>query len=294
MLEPVPQPITAIQTLVLQLLAPVLQPITQPLILVIANLIPTIPSTSIPELYPRIILPHKAEYFSRENLLADVKNYAENNGFAVTINSSRLIKVYLVSDRRTKYRNRYDLTKETRRRTKGSWLIDCLFQCVEKLKNEIWKLTVSELFHNHVHSINSIAYPSLRWLNEHRKEQIASWTKSGQSPRVIKTTLCQKDPNLNIRLNDLCNAWSLIRHIALAGRTSIQGLLEELIDKNDFDCYKTDSKDHISHLFAAHSRGIESFHNHRDLLILDCTYNSDQFKILLLNIVGVTGMSTTI
>ena len=120
MLEPVPQPITALQTLVLQLLAPVLQPITQPLILVIANLIPTIPPTSIPELYPRIILPHKAEYFSRENLLADVKNYAENNGFAVTINSSRLIKVYLVCDRRTKYRNRYDLTKETRRRTKGS------------------------------------------------------------------------------------------------------------------------------------------------------------------------------
>ena len=187
--EPVPQSTTTVQTPLPQFLASVLQPITQPLILATANLIPESPPPPLPEIYPRIPPPHKADYFSREDLLADVRNHAANNGFAVTINSSRPTKVYLVCDRGTKYRNRYDLTEETRRRTTGSRLVDCPSRCMGKLENEIWKLTVSEPSHNHERSMNSTAYPSLRRLNEHQKEQIASWTKAGQSPRAIWTML---------------------------------------------------------------------------------------------------------
>ena len=161
------------QTLLPQFLAPVLQPITQPitqpLIFAIANLIPEIPPPLL-EIYPRIPSPHEAEYFSWEDLLADVRNHTANNGFAVTINNSKLTKIYLVYDRETKYCNWYDLNKETWRRIMGSWLIDCLFWCIEKLKNKIWKLTVSELSHNYEHSMNSTAHPSLHRLNEHQKE----------------------------------------------------------------------------------------------------------------------------
>ena len=292
--EPVPQSTTAVQTPLPQFLAPVLQPVTQPLILATANLIPESSPPPLPEIYPIIPPPHEVEYFSREDLLADVKNHAANNGFAVNINSSRPTKVYLVCDRGTKYRNRYDLTKETRRRTTGSRLINCPFRCMGKLENEIWKLTVSEPSHNHERSANSTAHPSLRRLNEHQKEQIASWTKAGQSPRAIWTMLRQEDPNLNIHLSDLYNARLRIRHIALAGQTSVQALLEELIGKNVFHRYKTDSKGHISHLFVAHPRSLEIFCNHHDLILLDCTYNSNRFKMPLLNMVGVTGMSTTI
>lgn len=35
-----------------------------------------------------------------------------NNEFAVNIHNTRLIKVYLVCDQKTKYRNRYNLTKK--------------------------------------------------------------------------------------------------------------------------------------------------------------------------------------
>ena len=226
---------------------------SQPLILATANLIPESSPPPLPEIYPRIPPPHEAEYFSREDLLADVRNHAANNGFAVTINSSRPTKVYLVCDRGTKYRNRYDLTEETRRRTTGSRLVDCPSRCMGKLENEIWKLTVSEPSHNHERSMNSTAYPSLRRLNEHQKEQIASWTKAGQSPRAIWTMLRQEDPNINIRLSDLYNARLRIRHIALAGRTSVQALLEELIGKNVFHRYKTASEGHmVADLLISH------------------------------------------
>lgn len=101
-------------------MVPILQPIIQLLILTIANLIPEIPAPLLPEIYPRILPPYKAEYFSQEDLLADVRNHVANNEFAVTIDSSRPTKVYLVCDRETKYRNWYDLIEETWRYTMGS------------------------------------------------------------------------------------------------------------------------------------------------------------------------------
>lgn len=71
--------------------------------------------------------------------------------------------------------------------------------------------------------------------------------------------LRQEDPNLNIRLSDLYNARSPIRHIALAGRSSVQAFLEELIGKNIFHCYKTDSEGNINHMFVAYPRSLEIF-----------------------------------
>lgn len=125
--EPIPQSTTDVQTPLTQFLASVLQPVTQTLILSTTNSIPESPPSSLSEIYPRIPPPYETEYLSREDHLADVRNYAANNEFAVTINSPRPTKVYLVCDQGTKYRNRYDVTEETWRRTTGSRLIECLF-----------------------------------------------------------------------------------------------------------------------------------------------------------------------
>lgn len=157
-----------------QFLTFLLQPITQPLIFAIANLILEIPSPPLPKIYPRIPLLYEAMYFFKRDLLADVRNHVVNNRFAMTINGLKPLKVYLIYDWETKYRNQYNLTKGTRRRTMGSQLIDYPFRYLEKLKNEIWKLTVSKPFHNHEHSIDNIVHLSLHWLNKHHKEQIAS------------------------------------------------------------------------------------------------------------------------
>lgn len=86
--------------------------------------------------------------------------------------------------------------------------------------------------------------------------------------------LHQKNPNLNICLSDLYNAWLRICYIAFAGQTFVQALLENLIGKNIFYRYKTNSKSYINYLFVAHFRFLEIFCNHYDLILLDNTYNS--------------------
>ena len=101
----IPQSIIVVQTSLSQFLALVFQSITQPLILAIANLISKISLFFLPEIYLKIPPPHETEYFSQEDLFADMRNHTVINGFVVTINSSRPTKVYLVYDQGTKYRN---------------------------------------------------------------------------------------------------------------------------------------------------------------------------------------------
>lgn len=59
-----------------------------------------------------------------------------------------------------------------------------------------------------------------------------------------------------------------------------------------FHRYKVDEEGHVTHLFLAHPSSIELFRNHSDIQLLDCTYNSDCFKMPLLNMVGATGLNT--
>lgn len=94
--KPVFQPIITMQILLSKSLILILQPITQLLILAIAKLISKIPPPSLPEMYVRILLPHKIKYFSWENLFTDIKNYPINDRFAVTIYILKLPKIYLV------------------------------------------------------------------------------------------------------------------------------------------------------------------------------------------------------
>lgn len=51
---------------------------------------------------------------------------------------------------------------------------------------------------------------------------------------------------------------------------------------------------HVTHLFIAHPTSINLFRQHHDILLLDCTYRTNRYKMPLLNIAGATGMNTTL
>lgn len=93
--------------------APILVPIPLPIPVPIPVSIPvpvlaTVPASALApasEFYLEMPLPPKAEYFSQEDLLTNVKNHVAGNGYAVIINGSRPTKLYLVCDQETKYQN---------------------------------------------------------------------------------------------------------------------------------------------------------------------------------------------
>ena len=80
----------------------------------------------------------------------------------------------------------------------------------------------------------------------------------------------------------------------------MQALLE-LLQEPDSDGiimisdYKINSQNNcLTHLFFAHSTSIGILQKNHDVMLLDCTYKTNKFKLPMLNIVFVTGVHTTI
>jgi histone-lysine N-methyltransferase SETD2 len=100
-------------------------------------------------------------------------------------------------------------------------------------------------------------------------------------------------PRSQIVAKDIYNARQRLRATELAGRTPIQALLDEF-QADSFHCQcKTDDAGHVTHLFFAAESSIELFQAYPEVILMDCTYNSNRFKMPLLTVVGITGISTT-
>jgi MULE transposase domain len=77
------------------------------------------------------------------------------------------------------------------------------------------------------------------------------------------------------------------------GKQVIEALLKELQKGQYIFHYKTDSINRITHLFFTYPKSVEMLNLYPDLILLDCTYKTNRFKLFLLNIVGSTCLNTT-
>jgi len=58
--------------------------------------------------------------------------------------------------------------------------------------------------------------------------------------------------------------------------------------------YKLDDSRGVTPLFFAHVEAVDIYTANFDVVLMDCDYRANRFNTPLLNIVGVTGMNTTI
>ena len=241
-------------------------------------------------------LPDTRDYDSREDLLSAIKEYASEQGYTLVIKRSKPGKVWIKCDRGDTYRNRYFLADEDRLRVTGTWLIGCSVLIIGKYstESEKWGLEAIYTEHHHDRSQSISAHPSLRKLTPEQSQDLRLMSNAGHTPREIRTVIKQTSPSLQLRLSDIYNAKARYRLEALASRTPIQALMDDLIVGGLFYRYKTDENSHITHLFMAHPKSLKLFKQHHDILLLDCTYRINRYKMPLLNIVGSTGKNTTI
>lgn len=238
--------------------------------------------------------PAGGQFQSRESLIEFVRTFGASNGYAISIARSKERKVYLCCDRSGKYRNRLNLTEETRRKNTSSRLIECPFSiCGTKGFNNIWTLSIRDPTHCHGPSENIAAHPSLRRLDTQAQRQLSEMTRAGVRPREILSSLRQNNPLISTTSRDIYNIRTRLRQENLRGRTSIQALIEEL-KKGQFEYdYKYDSDGHVTHLFFSHYKSIELVRSYSSVLLMDCTYKTNKFKMPLLNVVSVTSFNTT-
>jgi len=185
-----------------------------------------------------------------------------------------------------------------RRLHSGTRLMECPFSAVGK-RNEDgdWYLEVIRNgSHNHTPTLAS-AHPALRRLamTEEVRESISSLTKAGVRPTQVLThlRLGANQENPFFTRHDVYNVKDQQRRQALGVLSPVQALLQNLERDSWFWQYEKDELDRITKLFFSRSSCRDMLTRNSEVLIMDCTYKTNCYKMPLLVITGVTALNTS-
>src|SRR5438045_8616186 len=74
----------------------------------------------------------------------------------------------------------------------------------------------------------------------------------------------------------------------LRGKSPMEALIAVLKEGEFHFNYRIDTIGRVTHLFFAHPKSVDLLTKYPDVLLLDCTYRTNKFKMPLLNIVSNT------
>jgi len=147
--------------------------------------------------------------------------------------------------------------------------------------------------HNHRPSKRMSGHPSARRLTEEEIEIVHNMSMSGSRPRAILASLVRANPNTLATSKDIYNAKLKFQRAYLAGRTPIQALVDELRTGSfEFDLDQ-DPQQRVTRLFFAHQHSINLARIYSTVVLMDCTYRTNRYRMPLLHVVGTTGFNTT-
>ncbi len=239
--------------------------------------------------------PPDCSYSSIELALVKIKRFTSDQGYAVVRRRSKktkigdIHKVWLQCDKsglnipRTAAITRNVGTRKT----------DCNFSMTITHVNSEWISQVLHPIHNHEASESLSTHPTNRKKSKDTRDTILQMQKAGCMPRQIEACLLQKD--VCISKKDINNEIQSLRAKSYNGLPSVQKMLLTLYDyrggsvaeERYFYKYQFDENMHVSHLFFAHSVSIQLLRKHFEVLLLDCTYKTNRYRMPLLHAVAV-------
>ncbi len=244
--------------------------------------------------------PPPGVYPGLEALIEAANSHARSQGYAIIKRRSKknkkgeLKKVYLECDQGGRYHDQ--ASRLGRTRDCSSRLIECLFSAMASCKEGQWYLDIRHSTHNHEGSLIPTTHPVHHQLSESVQQSIASLSTAGARPKTIVSSIWLDDPYVAIWMWDIYNACAQIHQQNLGPYSPIQALTRQL---NNTDLHymvqyqlQPDSP-HIHRLFFAHQESISLLEDFPYVLLADCTYKMNQFKMPLFNIIGMTLVNST-
>ena len=146
--------------------------------------------------------------------------------------------------------------------------------------------------HNHEASNVAATHPIHRRMPSEVREEVRRLTAAGITARQIVTIVRQSTDHLLIA-QDVYNVQKQVRLESLGGKTPVESLIAAVSEGQYKYNYKTDLNGRITHFFFAHLCSIALLNRYPEVLLLDCTYKTNRFKMPLLNIVGSTCTNKT-
>ncbi len=182
------------------------------------------------------------------------------------------------------------------RRQQESRCNTCPFLVVGQYSDGVWGLTVRVATHNHPPT-SPDAHPRLRKLRPAQRELLFSLTDMGVKPQHIVAQLQQSHsaPDaLPLLSRDIYNACHQLTLQQLNGRTPILSLLTEFAPDDFVSQHMLDIENRMTHLFFASRESLWLYNLYPHVSLLDCTYKTKKYVLSLLNIVGITGVKTSL
>jgi len=239
-------------------------------------------------------VPAAAEFDTALLLFHYCQSHAKLNGYAVSIKrSNKERNITVKCDFGGNYRAGRKTKQVENRRKTVTRLQNCPFEIHGKIHpDKKWRFIVKCQYHNHEATPPS-AHPAHKRLREDQLETAVSMTQAGARPRAVFSSLLNNDPDTVITLKSLYNAKAKKRVEMLKGRSPLHALLQSLHESDWEMNFLTDDNDQLQALFFAHPESIKLSRSYNAVLVMDCTYKTNRYKMSLLNVVGVSSFNTT-
>ncbi|CAL9019396.1 unnamed protein product, partial [Prunus brigantina] len=138
-----------------------------------------------------------------------------------------------------------------------------------------WKLEVVCGVHNHLISEYLQGHSFVERLTEEENALLVDMSKSLVKPRDILVTIKDRDAMNVSTMKTIYNARIRNRTKEFAGRTQMQQFLTKLSEHNYIEWHRT-SSDIVIDLFWTHPINIDILRAFPHVLIMDCTYKTDE------------------
>jgi hypothetical protein len=234
----------------------------------------------LPLLAPLGPAPDEAIYADPDAVKAALQAHARENGYAVSVTSSRDQRIIYKCAKGGKYRDNKDPTthKSRRRKNTSTMKCDCPFTISAKhldgQSQSGWQVKVADNNHNHgpVAALSALPQHRVAAMTLDERLKVKQMHSENHSANQILTTLRLANPNSMLVPRDIYNLLAGLRIDELSGKTPIEWLLDQLKEKNfSPKDYVNPETNKLECLFFAHPEAIAIYKQHPDILLLDCT-----------------------
>jgi len=153
---------------------------------------------------------------------------------------------------------------------------------------EQWKVDVTHPGHSHEAAEHAEGLSCHRKRSKETKAFIQGMNTAQIPPRKILSVLKEQEIDDNIQLRDIYNEQRNLKTAYFNGRLPIESLLDELTQSPEWVvAHRTDHENRLNALFFAHESQIKLIRAYPDVLLMDCTYRTNKYKMPLLHFLGV-------
>jgi hypothetical protein len=198
----------------------------------------------------------------------------------------------LKCDQSGEYVNVLNLTDETRQRETHTRLTGYDFEIVCSSVKGVWAVRKISGNHNHELGGNLAGHAMKRRLNELEKAKVRVLGGQGLAPKDIICIVCKEFANNHSTAKEVYNELGTARAEELRGREPIEALVE-LISCTDYFSKVRLVGDVVNCVFFMHQSSISMCQTFCIVFLFYCTYDTNKFGMLLLNVVGITSTYAT-